>query len=152
MTGQRNNGYAHTGIDLNVDQYPWGDVDRGQPVFAIAPGRVYAIGYSQSYLGSVVIEIEHGGVLHWVRYWHLDEGFPQLHVHEHIMSGTYIGAIGNYQLGRGGDHLHLDMALDPFGPHWWFTNHRDVRWVDPVPVLRARLDSATIDAMLEKGA
>jgi len=128
--GRRNNGYGHTGIDLNVDRWPWGDVDRGQPVFAVADGVVRAVDYSSRYLGSVVIEVEHdGGLLYW-RYWHLanDEAFRALAEWQAVRAGDCLGLLGNYTLGAGGDHLHLDCALDNFGAHWWFTRHPDVRF------------------------
>lgn len=147
-TGAKNDGYCHTGIDENVDHYPWGDVDRGQPVWAIASGTVYAAGYSNSYLGGVVIEIEHDGTPLWVRYWHLES--CDWKPGDMIMVDDCIGHIGNYTLGAGGDHLHLDMARNPFQPHWWFTKHPDIRWIDPVPVLKAHLDPAVVDAMLKK--
>lgn len=147
-TGAKNDGYGHTGIDLNVDKAPWGDVDRGQPVIAVAPGVVHTVGYSASYLGGVVIEIEHEGAPLWVRYWHL-EWVTQWQVGDTVAPGVCIGIIGDYKLGRGGDHCHLDMCRDPFEPHWWFTNH-DLRWMDPVPILKAHLDLATVDAMLAK--
>jgi murein DD-endopeptidase MepM/ murein hydrolase activator NlpD len=151
-TGRLNDGYAHTGIDLNMWKAPWGDVDRGKPVFAVADGVVDDKGYSTSYLGSVILLVEHLGQPLYVRYWHLenDAAFDFLQVGERVNSGELIGRIGNYTLGAGGDHLHLDMALDPFGPHWWFTRHPAVRWVDPVPILKAHLDADKVDAMLRR--
>ena len=152
-TGARNDGYGHTGIDLNVDRYPWDDVDRGQPVWAVTSGQVYAVGYSINYLGGIVIEIEHEGRPLWMRYWHLEFGklawvrLPG----DAIQAGDLLGYIGNYHLGQGGDHVHLDVAKQPFQPHWWYPYHRDVHWIDPVPILEAHLDSDVIEAMLTKG-
>lgn len=34
-TGRKNDGYRHTGIDLNWDVPPHGDVDRGQPIYSV---------------------------------------------------------------------------------------------------------------------
>jgi len=153
-SGRANNGYGHTGIDLNVDRWPWGDVDRGQPVRAVADGIIQAVSYSSRYLGSVILEVEHnGGLLYW-RYWHLmnDELFQSLEPLQAVRAGDVLGYIGNYTLGAGGDHLHLDCATRLFGPHWWFTRHADVEWIDPVPVLMAHLDQKRVDKMLAKGA
>jgi len=153
MTGAANGGYAHTGVDLNLDVPHWGDVDRGQPVFSVCPGTVRALGVSASYLGSVIVEGQYDGQPIFFRYWHLadDAVFQALAVGQLVAAGQQVGAIGNYTLGAGGDHCHFDCALDLFGAHWWFTNHLDVRWLDPVPVLRQNLDSARVDAMLRKG-
>lgn len=150
-TGKRNAGYRHTGIDLNVAQWPRGDIDRGQPVFAVADGVVVAHGYSQNYLGGVVIEVQHAGAPLYVRYWHLAGGiglFPSWSVGQPVREGDCLGEIGNYTLGAGGDHLHFDVALDPFRSHWWFTNHPEVRWVNPLPILYAHLDDAVLDAIV----
>jgi len=151
-SGELNDGYGHTGIDLNVDRWPWGDVDRGQPVFAVADGVIRDLGYSSRYLGSVILEVEHDGGLLYFRYWHLadDSAFRALTEWQTVRGGDVLGHIGNYTLGAGGDHLHLDCATSLFGPHWWFTNHPDVAWVDPVPVLKAHLDAEQVDAMLAR--
>lgn len=153
MTGVLNDGYAHTGIDLNLDKSPWGDVDRGMPVFSVCPGTLRARGFSASYLGSVIIEGEYDAQPIFFRYWHLadDAVFQAMAVGQMIAAGQQVGSIGNYTLGAGGDHCHFDCALDLFGAHWWFTNHSDVRWIDPVPILRQNLDPAKVDAMLRKG-
>jgi hypothetical protein len=152
-TGRLNNGYCHTGIDLNLDRSPWGDVDRGQPVFAVADAEI--VGHScstQGYLGSIVIKVmtEWDGAtsLHF-RYWHLanDSTFDKWQVGSLVGAGTILGHIGPYARG---DHLHFDCAKDAFGPHWWFTRHPEVEWIDPVPVLKRHLDTKRIKQMLEK--
>ena len=152
LTGRRNNGYPHTGLDLNIDKAPWGDVDRGQPVFSVADGEVYSSGYSTNYLGGLVVKCDHFGVPLWVRYWHIE--FPlgvEYQRGDQIEAGQHIGAIGNYKLGAGGDHLHLDMAWMPFEPHWWFTKHPEISWADPEFVLKMHLYNDLVDAMLRKG-
>lgn len=147
QTGALNNGYGHTGIDLNLDHAPWGDIDRGQPVFAVADGILHATDYSAKWLGSIVIEVIHDGAPLWLRYWHLENNTAFRAVGGVIEAGDLLGHIGNYS---GGDHLHFDAALDPFAPHWWFTRHPDVRWVDPVDVLKAHLPSDIVDEMLKR--
>ena len=151
LTGAKNNGYGHTGIDLNVQVWPRGDVDRGQPVFAVTDSIVFAVHYSTKYLGGVVLQALGNGKL-FVRYWHLmdDATFSGLERFRVVQAGELLGHIGNYQQGGGGDHLHLDMAESEFYPHWWFTNHRAVKWVDPVPILKKYLDPDLVDAMLAK--
>lgn len=153
-SGRRNNGYAHTGIDLNLDRHPWGDVDRGQPVFAVTEGVVRAVAYSTNYLGSVVIEVEHGGKPLFLRYWHLmnDKTFKALAEWQTVQPSECLGHLGNYQMGGGGDHLHFDCALDNFGAHWWFSRHSQVRWIDPVPVLKDHLDPVIVNKMLTRNA
>jgi murein DD-endopeptidase MepM/ murein hydrolase activator NlpD len=153
LSGRLNGGYKHTGIDLNVDQAPYGDVDRGQPVFAVADGVIQRVHYSQQYLGSIVLEIVHDGKPLFVRYWHLEKTpvFQRWAVGQTVASGQLLGILGNYEVGAGGDHLHFDMALDVFDPHWWHTNHPEIRWVDPVPILKAHLDTGLVEAMLRKG-
>lgn len=152
-TGVLNDGYGHTGIDLNVDRYPWGDVDRGQPVIAVTDGIIHAVGYSTNYLGGVVIRIDHAGLSLYVRYWHLEDDatFRAWRPGQAVRAGDVIGHIGNYTQGAGGDHLHFDMALDPFEPHYWFTRHPEVCWIDPLPILKAYLDPEIVDAMVFKG-
>jgi len=143
---------THTGIDLNLDVSPWGDVDRGMPVGAVADGVIYAAGYSPSYLGSIILQVEHGGIPLYVRYWHLadDMIFRSWQSGQSVGAGECLGHIGNYTLGAGGDHCHLDMRNQPFEPHWWFTSHPG-GWLDPVPILKAHLDPVLVDAMLRKG-
>lgn len=152
LTGRLNDGYPHTGIDLNLNVKPWGDVDRGMPVWSVASGIIRGIGYSQSYLGSVIVEVEHISAPLYVRYWHLanDATFRGLVAGQIVQAGQQIGAIGNYTLGAGGDHCHLDMKVTLYkGPHCWFTTDSG-GWIDPVPVLKAHLPVAEIEAMLSK--
>jgi len=152
-TGKLNGGYGHTGVDLNLDKSPWGDVDRGMPVFSVCPGVVRVVGYSTSYLGSVIVEGQYNGQpLYW-RYWHLanDAVFKAISGGQLVAAGQQVGAIGNYALGEGGDHCHVDCALDLFQAHWWFTLHPQIRWIDPVPTWLQNLDSMRVAAMLRRG-
>jgi murein DD-endopeptidase MepM/ murein hydrolase activator NlpD len=150
QTGAKNDGYGHTGLDLNLDASPWGDVDRGRPVFAIAPGVIHRVGFHDRYRGCVIQRVEHDGAPLWVRYWHLSPGCMVLAREGlQVKAGQLIGHIGAYP--DAGDHLHFDMALDPFECTWWFTRHPDVRFVDPVPVLRQHCIVEELEAMLRKG-
>ena len=151
-------GGVHTGVDYNVEVPPRGDIDRGQPVFAIADGAVYATGYSQTSLASIVIEVQHERKPLWVRYWHLDDDalFKSWRPGLPIEAGQELGHLGNYL--KGGDHLHFDMCKVAFHPRVWWTRtsgatneEKLARWVDPVPVLKAHLDPNTVDASLRIG-
>lgn len=146
LTGKANNGYKHSGIDYNVEVLPRGDIDRGQPVFAVSSGRVYGTWHSQRNLASVVIQVSHKGAPLYVRYWHLarDNTFLNLRPGLALEAGQRLGHLGDYK--RGGDHLHFDMALDPFHPGCWLI--AAVRWVDPVIVLEYHLDPETVEASL----
>ena len=149
-------GGIHTGIDYNVEVPPRGDIDRNQPVFAVANGTIYATGYSQSCLASIVIEVQHEGKPLWVRYWHLanDALFKSWRPGLSIEAGQELGHLGDYK--KGGDHLHFDMCKEAFHPCVWWTSmdgttNKLARWVDPVLILKAHLDPDTVDASLRIG-
>lgn len=146
-TGKLNNGYGYTGIDLNLDRSPWGDVDRGQHIFAVTDGVIDKLDWHARYLACVLELAEHEGKPLYIRYWHLanDDAFKSWSVGDSVKAGSLIGNIGDYV---GGDHLHFDMALDPFEPQWWFTNHPSVRWIDPLEVLKAHLTPSEVDLMV----
>lgn len=146
LTGRKNGGYRHTGIDLNLDKSPWGDVDRGQPVFAVAAGTVTASASSSGWLGVVQIRHEHRGAPLYVRYAHLER--LAVTVGDIVRPGQLLGFIGNWTGGDGGDHLHFDAATDPF--YWGAWLQSSINWVDPVEILREHLDGDTITAMLSR--
>lgn len=137
----------HTGIDLNLDVAPYGDIDRGQPVFAIANGTVHQVGSSAGWVGVIVIQVQHQGAPLWVRYAHLDRASISLHPGDTVSAGQQLGVIGNYL--PEGDHLHLDIASEAFTWSWYRT--ASVDWIDPVPILKAHLDPAQVEAMLRRG-
>jgi len=149
LTGVKNNGYKHSGIDYNVEVPPRGDVDRGQPVWAIAAGEVYGTWHTTRNLASVVIKVYHDDVPLYARYWHLarDETFLNLRPGLAVEAGQCLGHLGSYA--PGGDHLHFDMALDAFHPGCWLVS--GVRWIDPVSILKAHLDPDMVDASLRIG-
>ena len=148
LTGVKNNGYKHSGIDYNVEVPPRGDIDRGQPVWAVAGGEVYGTWHTERNLASVVIKVYHDDVPLYVRYWHLarNDAFLGLRPGMAIEAGRCLGLLGDYK--PGGDHLHFDMALDAFHPGCWLVP--GVRWVDPVPILKAHLDPDIVDASLKR--
>jgi len=97
LTGVKNNGYKHSGIDYNVEVPPRGDVDRGQPVWAIAGGEVYGTWHTERNLASVVIKVYHDDVPLYVRYWHLarDVTFLGLRPGLEIGAGQCLGHLGS---------------------------------------------------------
>jgi len=149
LTGKLNRGYKHSGVDYNIEVLPRGDIDRGQPVHAVSSGRVYGTWHSQRNLASVVIQVNHQNAPLYVRYWHLarDTTFLNLRPNMPVTAGQTLGHLGDYK--RGGDHLHFDMALDPFHPGCWLVPA--VRWVDPVTVLKYHLDPKIVEASLRIG-
>ena len=148
LTGALNrNGYKHSGLDLNLDVAPWGDIERllGLAVYAIADGVVTYTTAAWSGVPMIVIRHEHDGVPLWVRYAHIT---PVVMEEQAIKRGQILGGFANYTLGDGGDHLHFDMATNAFTREWLTPT---IQWVDPVPILKAHLDSKRVAAMLRKG-
>ena len=144
LTGVRNGGYKHTGIDLNLDLPPWGDVERalGLSVYAIADGVVTYSTPNWSGVPMIVVRHEHDGKPLWVRYGHVTQVAFRGDI---VMAGQRLGGFADYP--DAGDHLHFDMALDEFTREWLTS---EIRWIDPVPVLKIHHDPATVDAMLSR--
>lgn len=136
---------GHTGLDLNGDKPPYGDIDRDEPTFAVAPGIVHSMGYSEGWRGVVVLQVIYNNAPLWVRYGHLDYDSISVAPGQAVVSGQHIGNLGNY---KRGDHLHTDFALDPF----WWSHYRtwNVRWIDPLPVLIEKLDPALVQEMVDR--
>ena len=143
-TGALNNGYKHTGLDLNLDVSPWGDIERtlGLSAYALTDGIVEYVTADWSGVGMLVVFHRHEGEPLWVRYAHIT---PAVKAGDVVHPGTKLGPFGNWKTG---DHLHLDMALDRFTREWLTPG---IRWLDPVPVLKAHLDAGRVQAMLERG-
>jgi len=144
-TGVANGGYKHTGLDLNLDVAPYGDVDFGMPVYAIARGIVSYATNSWSGVPMLVVRHEHNGAPLYARYAHINLLVTKDMV---VNAGQAIGTIADWKGKDAGDHLHFDMALDPFTTEWLTES---IRWVDPVPVLNAHLDASRVSAMLKRG-
>lgn len=148
LTGQRNGGYRHTGLDLNLCRKPFGDVERGFPVYALGNGIVTAATGSAGWLGVVQVLHTHSASPLWTRYAHLDDGRLMVRPGQVVNAGQLLGYIGNWQGGDGGDHLHLDMATTPF--YWAAWRSAADAWVDPVYVLKAHLDPDRVNALLAR--
>ena len=147
LTGALNNGYKHTGIDLNLDVSPHGDIERtlGLSVYAVTDGIVEYITNSWSGVPMLVLRVEHDGAPLWIRYAHI---MPVVMLGQAIKAGQALGGFANWTPGAGGDHLHLDCALDKFAREWLTPT---IRWVDPVDVLKMHLPPERVDAMIAKG-
>ena len=144
MTGALNNGYKHTGLDLNLDISPRGDIERtfGLSVYSIANGIVTYITQNWSGVPMIVVRYNHADQPLWVRYAHI---IPVVLLGQSVKAGQSLGAFADWKTG---DHLHFDMATSEFDREWLAPS---VAWVDPVPILKAHLDDLRVDAMLERG-
>ncbi|MBN2391747.1 MAG: peptidoglycan DD-metalloendopeptidase family protein [Anaerolineae bacterium] len=135
--------HPHTGYDINLDVPPYGDVERGFPVFACAAGVVHYVTDNWSGVGMCVILHDHDGVPVWFRYAHID---VMVRAGDAVEAGQTIGFIADWP--NEGDHLHMDAALDPFTREWIAP---DIRWIDPAPILCAHIDPALVFGMLRVG-
>ena len=147
MTGALNNGYKHTGIDLNLAMFEYGDVERrlGLSVYSISDGIVTYVTENWSGVPMIVIEYEHGGLPLWVRYAHI---IPRVRRGDRVVSGQELGLFANWKGNGGGDHLHVDCALSEFTREWLTPT---VKWIDIADVLKSHLDHGVVQAMVKKG-
>ena len=134
---------THTGIDLNLDISPRGDIERyyGLSVYSITDGYVSYITDNWSDVPMLVVHTTHLGKPLYIRYAHI---VPVVMLGETVKAGQKLGSFANW---RSGDHLHLDMATNYFEREWldW-----GIHWVDPVDVLKEHLDPARVDAMIAR--
>jgi len=137
------NNYKHSGLDLNLDLSPYGDVERslGLSVYAVADGIVTYITDLWSGVPMLVIRVEHDGEPLWVRYAHI---VPCVMLGEAVKAGQSLGGFANWKTG---DHLHHDMCLDEIERDWLTPK----RWVDPVEILSEHLPPERVAAMVRKG-
>ena len=135
---------THTGLDLNLDMYERGDVERrlGLAVYAVADGVVTYTTEWWSGVPMFVIAVLHEGKPLWIRYAHI---IPCVMKGERIHAGQKLGSFADWATG---DHLHWDCATNEFEREWLSP---EINWVDPVPILKAHLSPARVDAMLAKG-
>jgi len=147
LTGAKNNGYKHSGYDLNLDLFEHGDVERrlGLGIYSITYGIVYYVTDSWSDVPMMVLKYWHNNQWLFVRYAHI---VTDLVKGDLVKRGQLLGTFADWRRLGGGDHLHLDMATSPFTREWL---NKSVSWVDPAPILKAHLDPVTVDEMLKKG-
>lgn len=135
---------THPGLDLNLDEYPWGDVERGEPVFAILDGVVHYVTDNWGGVGMCVVAHSYNGRTLYARYAHID---PIVAKGQAVKAGDILGPIGNWTGGDGGDHLHLDMSYTPYTREWIIGGPT---YVDPTPILKDLLDPYLVDEMFRK--
>ena len=141
------NGYKHSGLDLNLDVSPWGDVERilGLAVYAVADGIVTYVTDNWSGVPMLVMRVQHNDAQLWIRYAHI---VPCVMINQVVKAGQALGGFANWGGMDGGDHLHFDMAFNEYTREWLSPL---IKWVDPVNILMQRLDPNVVEAMLEKG-
>jgi len=142
-TGKLNkNGYEHTGIDLNLDISPRGDIERllGLSVYALAFGLVTFVTQNWYGVPMVVIRHEHEGAPLYTRYAHI---IPAVKLGDTVHAGDKLGAFADW---RTGDHLHLDMSRTAYTTKFFTPG-----MLGPLPVLRAHLDPERVAAMVARG-
>lgn len=125
-------GFWHTGEDWNGRE--GGDLDLGQPIYAVSTGQVLEAGYFTPSWGNVVL-LEHvlpTGVQVWSQYAHLDQilvsGPGQV-----VGRGEQIGTMGKgerteqYPRGRWIAHLHFEIRRSRLPCYAWtpYVNDRE---------------------------
>ncbi len=123
----------HSGLDINLDRPPYGDVELGMPVYATCNGAVVFAGKAAGKSwGNLVITMSLGDHrLEFWRYAHLDR-INVLNAFI-IKRGRQIGTIGKGYNDRYDAHLHLDGWYDRMiAPESW--RSRNVEWFDPLDV------------------
>ncbi len=142
--GSLNNGYKHTGYDLNLDMFERGDVERrlGLGVYAVSEGDVTYITDDWNGVPMLVMVIEHAGSWLWVRYGHI---VPGVAVGSHVQAGQLLGTFADWHRG---DHLHFDMCTEAITKEWI---SGPGTWLDPYLVLQLYLDPVILKKMITKG-
>jgi murein DD-endopeptidase MepM/ murein hydrolase activator NlpD len=132
----------HSGIDINLNKSPWGDVDLGLPVYATCNGLVVFAGQAKGHKwGNVVITAGSayvskpsslwGSELLFWRYGHLKEVTAA--VGQVARAGDFLGTIGKGYGDQFAAHLHLDCWMGSMiAPEAWLA--REVEWRDPLKV------------------
>ena len=125
----------HTGVDLNSGA---NDLDKGEPVFAIADGVVVFAGWASDAWGNIIV-IDHGDVV--ARYAHVEN--VSVGQGERVVVGETVAGISNAN-GRWESHLHFDMThtkLLANNPFHWAGEDEDIvasDYVDPYTFLQSK--------------
>ena len=134
---------THFGMDLNLDISPWGDVERGFPIYSVLDGTVYYATDDWSGVGMCVIEHELDGETFFAQYAHVDLAVVET---EQVVAGQIIGTIANWVKGDGGDHLHFGVSTRPVTYQY---NSWDY-FIDPVEWLKRFIPAELVDASIKK--
>lgn len=144
----------HEGVDLNLKT--GGNTDLGEPVYAIADGRVvyyhrYTHAYTPNTYGKHLIMefIAPDGNKYWAHYAHLqDQDF--LNAAIPVTKGQKLGLVGTS--GTTLAHLHFSIfKKDPVGNiDRWARSLADVNewWVDPIELITRWMTPATGDCVI----
>lgn len=123
----------HSGLDINLNKAPWGDVELGQPIYATCNGLVVFAGQARgAYWGNLVItcSVDQGGLVFW-RYAHARDVVVK--AGQVVEIGTLVGHVGKGANDRYAAHLHLDCWRGHvLTPEAWL-DRRGV-WLDPLEV------------------
>jgi hypothetical protein len=134
----------HTGLDLNLDKRPWGDVERtlGLSVYAVADGVVHYLTDDWGGAPLVVIEHEIEDETLYLRYAHI---IPVVREGVHVQAGDKLGAFADWKTG---DHLHFDGATEPITTEWLDAR---IDWIDTELLLRQLHGPAAVDKLIKRG-
>ena len=137
---------AHFGIDLNLDVAPYGDVERGFPIYAVLDGVVTYTTDNWSGVGMCIIEHEliEEATVYYAQYAHVD---LMVNEGECVSAGTVIGRIANWTGGDGGDHLHFGVSTEPVEREYAGWPY----WIDPVEWLKRFISPEIVDASIARG-
>jgi hypothetical protein len=141
-------GTWHTGEDWNGRG--GGDSDLGDPIYAIAHGKVVAFGYYPPSWGNLVL-IEHAlpdGSRVWSQYAHLDK-IMVAEEGQIVTRGQQIGTMGKgaktekYPQGRWIAHLHFEIRRANLPINNWTPMVKDreqvlANYINPTPFIKAR--------------
>ncbi len=139
----------HTGEDWNASRRPRGDVDLGDPIYAVANGVVTVADYFVPSWGNVIL-MEHtlpDGDKIWSQYAHCDKMVVK--EGDKVRRGQKIGTIGKGAGKRWPAHLHFEIRLADVKPNAWGWTRSQVvqRYARPTQFIKANrpgMDSQVI--------
>ncbi len=135
----------HTGEDWNASRPPRGDVDLGDPIYAVAHGRVTAADHYVPSWGNVVL-VEHqlpDGSMVWSQYAHCQE--MAVSAGDEVRRGDKLGTIGKGAGDRWPAHLHFEIRKQELAPNAWGWSRQQVleRYYHPSEFIRAHRPGVT---------
>jgi len=129
----------HTGEDWNASRPPRGDVDLGDPIYAVANGLVKTADYFVPSWGNVIV-IEHemaDGSRCWSQYAHCQQ--MKVREGDEVRRGQKIGTIGKGAGNRWPAHLHFEIRVKDVKPNAWGWSRDQVleRYAHPTNFIKA---------------
>ncbi len=127
---------SHTGYDLNLNIPPYGNIDAGQPIYAVTTGVVHYVTPRWGTGGGMAV-VHHATPEEsfYARYAHLT---VVVNVGDVVHAGTLLGHLVSLPNGA---HLHFDMALQAIAREWL---NPGALWLDPAVVLAEHLDHVIV--------